>query len=253
MPCEGPCRKKIHFIVRDAMAESRRKAEEIIRQGRVTLNGLVVVDPYIPADPEKDYIKVDGKLLRPRREEKIYLLFNKPRFVVSTFSDPEGRPCLADFVKRIDKRLFTAGRLDFDAEGLMLLTNDGALVEHLTHPSHAVPRTYMVKVKGSPGDEALARIRPGMSLGEGDRLGRVQWMLSKRQKTTTWLRLVLYEGKRNEIKRIFFRIGHPVRKIRRIGFGPFALGKLPTGTWRPLTAKEQEKLGALMRDASAKG
>lgn len=244
--------KKIHLIVRDVMAESRRKAEEIIRQGRVTLNGLVVVDPYIPADLEKDHIKVDGKLLRPRREEKIHLLFNKPRFVVSTFSDPEGRPCLADFVKRIDKRLFTAGRLDFDAEGLMLLTNDGALVEHLTHPSHAVPRTYMVKVKGSPADETLARIRSGMSLGEGDRLGRVQWTLVTRQKTTTWLRLVLHEGKRNEIKRIFFRIGHPVRKIRRIGFGPFTLGKLPSGTWRPLTAKEQEKLAAIMRSAGGK-
>ncbi|MCA1959351.1 MAG: rRNA pseudouridine synthase [Desulfomonile sp.] len=241
--------KKIHLIIRDATGESRRKAEELIRQGRVTLNGQVALDPYILADPEKDYIKVDGKLLRPRHEEKLYFLFNKPRFVVSTFSDPEGRPCLGDFVKKIGKRLFAAGRLDFDAEGLMLLTNDGALVEKLTHPSHAVPRTYLVKVKGSPTDEALVRIRPGMSLGEGDRLGHVQWMVIKRQKSTTWLRLVLYEGKRNEIKRIFFRIGHPVRKLRRIGFGPFSLGKLPSGTWRPLTPKEQEKLGALLREA----
>lgn len=244
--------KKIHLIVRDATGESRRRAEELIRQGQVTLNGQLVLDPYIPADPERDHIKVDGKLLRPRREERLYLLFNKPRFVVSTFSDPEGRPCLGDFVKKIDKRLFAAGRLDFDAEGLMLLTNDGTFVEKLTHPSHAVPRTYLVKVKGNPQDEMLARIRPGMSLGEGDRLGRVQWMVIKRQKTTTWLRLVLYEGKRNEIKRIFFRIGHPVRKIRRIGFGPFTLGKLPSGTWRPLTPKEQEKLGALTRETGEK-
>jgi len=245
--------KKIHLIVRDAIGESRRKAEELIRQGRVTLNGQIALDPYILADPDEDYIKVDGKLLRPRREEKVYYLFNKPRFVVSTFSDPEDRPCLGDYVKKIGKHLFAAGRLDFDSEGLMLLTNDGALVEKLTHPSHAVPRTYLVKVKGSPPDEVLVRIRPGMHLGEGDRLGQVQWMVIKRQKTTTWLRLVLYEGKRNEIKRIFFRIGHPVRKLRRIGFGPFSLGKIPSGTWRPLTAKELDKLEALKREAGVKG
>jgi 23S rRNA pseudouridine2605 synthase len=243
--------KRIHLIIRDAGLGSRRHAEEMIRHGRITVNGETIDQPGAMADPEKDHIKVDGKLLQLRDTGKSYYAFNKPRNVVSTMSDPEGRPCVGDLIKAIKKQLFPVGRLDFDAEGLMILTNDGQLSEKLSHPRNKIPRTYMVKVRGRPDEKLLSTIRKGMSLGEGDRLGEVQWTVIKQQKSTTWIKLLLYEGKKNEIKRIFFRLGHPVRKIRRIGFGPMALGKLAVGAWRQLTETEMSKLKALMGKKSS--
>lgn len=238
--------QKVHLIIRDAGIESRRNAEQMIRDGRVTVNGQVVTDPSVTADPQKDHIKVDGKLVRSPEIPTLYYLFNKPRFVVSTMKDPEGRPCVGDLVKSLKKRVFTVGRLDFDAEGLMLLTNDGSLAQTMSHPSRRVPRTYMVKVKGTPEDRELGIIRKGMSIGEGERVGDVMWTVVRKQKTSTWIKVTLHEGKKNEIKRIFSRARHPVRKIRRIGFGPLTLGSLATGTWRPLTKIETAKILSLV-------
>jgi 23S rRNA pseudouridine2605 synthase len=239
--------KKIQLIIRDAGVGSRRAADQIIREGRVTLNGAVVTDPAVTADPEKDHIKVDGKLLKPVEPARAYYLFNKPRNVVSTMKDPEGRPCIGDLLKTLGKTLFTVGRLDFDAEGLMILTNDGQFAQKLGHPSHRVQRTYLVKVRGNPDDKTLGRIRKGLDIGDGERLGDVQFSVINRQKTTTWIKLALFEGRKNEIKRIFFRIDHPVRKIRRIGFGPFSLGSLPSGQWRPFTKDEQSSLTGMLK------
>jgi 23S rRNA pseudouridine2605 synthase len=239
--------KRIQLIIRDAGLASRRKAEEMILEGRVTLNGRIVTDPTLTANPDTDHIKVDGKLLRGTDTAKYYYLFNKPRNVVSTMSDPEGRPCLGDLLKPLKKRFFTVGRLDFDAEGLMILTNDGQLAQKLSHPSSKIPRTYLVKVRGTPEDRLLNTIRRGMRIGEGERIGEVQWSVIKKQKTTTWLRMVLHEGKKNEIKRIFLQIRHPVRKIRRVGFGPLMLGTLAVGAWRPLTPREESKLADLLK------
>lgn len=238
--------KKIQLIIRDSGLGSRRMAEELIREGRVTLNGQVVTHPGQLADPETDHIKVDGKRVRTDEVTRRYYLFNKPRNMVSTFNDPQDRPCIGDLFGTRKKGLFTVGRLDFDAEGLMILTNDGAFAEKMTHPSHAVPRTYVVKVKGNPDEKTLARIRKGMSIGDGERVGRVMWKVIQRQKASTWLRIVLFEGKKNEIKRIFTRIGHPIRRIRRVGFGPFSLGDLPAGKWRALTSIETAKLARLV-------
>jgi 23S rRNA pseudouridine2605 synthase len=238
--------KRVQLIIRDAGLASRRKAEEMILEGRVTLNGSIVTDPTMTADPDRDHIKVDGKLLLRPDSAKYYYLFNKPRNVVSTMSDPEGRPCVGDLLKPLKKRFFTVGRLDFDAEGLMILTNDGQLAQKLSHPSHRIPRTYLVKVRGTPDDRLLSTIKRGMRIGDGERLGDVLWSVIKKQKTTTWLRIVLYEGKKNEIKRIFLQIRHPVRKIRRVGFGPLALGTLPVGEWRTLTQREMVKLAAIV-------
>ncbi|MBI5252681.1 MAG: rRNA pseudouridine synthase [Desulfomonile tiedjei] len=244
--------KKIQLIIRDSGLASRRKAEELILHGRVTLNGQVMTDPTVSADPEKDHIKVDGKLLRPPDAVKSYFLFNKPRNVVSTMSDPEERPCLSDFLKPLKKRLFTVGRLDFDAEGLIILTNDGQLAQKLSHPSNKIPRTYLVKVRGTPDDRTLSAIRRGMSIGEGERIGEVSYLVIKRQKTTTWIKVTLFEGKKNEIKRIFNKIMHPVRKLRRVGFGPFKLGPLAVGTFRPFTEEETEKIEGLLKESSGK-
>jgi 23S rRNA pseudouridine2605 synthase len=240
--------QKIQLIIRDAGLGSRRDAEAMVREGRVTLNGAIVEHPHTMADPEKDHIKVDGRLLSRQDPERVYYLFNKPRFVVSTMEDPEGRPCLGEMLKPLKKRLFTVGRLDFDAEGLMVLTNDGDLAHRMSHPSSQIPRTYLVKVRGTPDERALGRIRKGMSIGDGERLGEVSWTVVKQQKTTSWIRLVLHEGKKNEIKRIFFHINHPVRRIRRVSFGPYLLGSLAVGTWRPFTPQETAKAQALMAE-----
>ncbi len=239
--------KKIQLIIRDAGIGSRRAADQIIREGRVTVNGAVVSDPAVIADPEKDHIKVDGKLIKYLEPIKVYYLFNKPRNVVSTMKDPEGRPCIGDIMKTVGKKLFPIGRLDFDAEGLMILTNDGQFAQKLSHPSHRVQRSYLVKVRGNPDDKSLRRIRKGMDIGEGERLGEIEFSVINRQKTTTWIKLALFEGKKNEIKRIFFKIDHPVRKIRRISFGPFSLGSLPVGQWRPFTKDEQAKLSSMFK------
>jgi 23S rRNA pseudouridine2605 synthase len=239
--------RKIQLIIRDSGLASRRKAEEMIRGGNVTLNGAVVEDPATMADVDKDYIKVGGKLLRLLDEPKSYYLFNKPRYIVSTLNDPQGRPCLGDLLKPLKKKLFTVGRLDFDAEGLMILTNDGGLAQSLSHPSFKEPRVYMVKVGGNPEKQTLSRIRKGMNIGDGDRIGEISWRVVKKQKSSTWIQMILYEGKKNEIKRIFSRIKHPVRKLRRIGFGPFSLGKLPVGQWRNLTDTEMKKLETLKK------
>jgi len=238
--------KRVQLIIRDAGLASRRKAEEMILEGRITLNGSIVTDPTMTADPDRDHIKLDGKLLLRPDSAKFYYLFNKPRNVVSTMSDPEGRPCVGDLLKPLKKRFFTVGRLDFDAEGLMILTNDGQLAQKLSHPSHRIPRTYLVKVRGTPDDRLLSTIKRGMRIGDGERLGDVLWSVIKKQKTTTWLRIVLYEGKKNEIKRIFLQIRHPVRKIRRVEFGPLTLGTLPVGEWRTLTQREMTKLAAVI-------
>lgn len=226
---------------------SRRQAEEMILQGRVTVNGALVEDLGQKADPDKDHIKVDGKLVKAAEPETLYYIFNKPRNVVSTLSDPEERPCLGDFLKNLKKRLFTVGRLDFDAEGLMILTNDGDLVQKMSHPKHAIARTYLVKVKGSPDIRTLSKIRPGLQIGDGEKVGKVAWTVIRTQKTSTWIKVVLYEGKKNEIKRIFQRINHPVRKLRRVQFGPFALGKLAVGEIREFTAAEAAKVEALKK------
>lgn len=240
--------RKIQLIIRDAGLASRRKVEEMIREKRVTLNGRVVDDPYVTADPERDHIKVDGKLIHPTEPTMVYYIFNKPRNIVSTMEDPQGRPCLGDFLKPLKKRLFTVGRLDFDAEGLMILTNDGLTAQRLSHPKYSVPRSYMVKIRGTPDAEKLSSIRKGMSLGDGDRVGKVEWRIISSRKTTTWINITLFEGKKNEIKRIFLRIGHPVRKIRRIGFGPLKLGSLAVGSWRLLTESEETKITSLANE-----
>ncbi len=240
---------KLQMYVRDSSQVSRRAADTMIREGRVTVNGVTILEPAFIIDAYRDHVKLDGKLLHFIDSEKYYYLFNKPKNIVCTMDDPEGRPCLGELLKPLKQRLFSVGRLDFDAEGLLLLTNDGDLAQKLAHPSNRVPRVYLVKVKGNPDETALSRIRKGLSIGEGQRIGDVNWKLVRKQGTTTWMHVELFEGKKNEIKRIFFAINHPVRKIRRIAFGPIRLGSLPVGHWRPLTESERSKLMTILNDS----
>jgi 23S rRNA pseudouridine2605 synthase len=241
--------EKLQLRIRNSGAGSRRFAEQAVREGRVTVNGQIIQDPAFKVDPETDYIKVDGKLLRKVESNQLIYIFNKPRNVVSTMKDPEERPCLGDVTRKIKDPVFPVGRLDFDAEGLMILTNDGSLAQALTHPSNKIPRTYLVKVRGVPDQKSLSMIKKGMRLSDGERVGEISCVFLRAQETTSWFRVVLSEGKKNEIKRIFFRINYPVRKLRRTSFGPINLGTLESGAWRLATREERMKLMELVEKA----
>jgi|SRR5499427_1107194 len=222
---------------------SRRKAEEIIAAGRVTLNGNVVTEQGTKADRERDEICVDGKPLR-KAVRLIYYLLNKPKGYVTTVSDPEGRPTVMDLLPKHGDRVYPVGRLDYASEGLLLMTNDGALAAKLTKAGSHVPKTYCVKVSGKPEEKAIARLREGITIALQD---------GRRMKTSPakirlvedganpWYEVVLIEGRNRQIRRMFEEVGHHVEKIKRVQVGPLVLDVDP-GKFRELTKGEVEKL-----------
>jgi 23S rRNA pseudouridine2605 synthase len=192
------------------------------------------------ADPRRDRITVDGRLLR-FEDDSVYILLHKPVNVVTTLSDPEGRPTVRDLLPRHMARVFPVGRLDYHSSGLLLLTNDGALALRLTHPRYGVRKTYHVKVKGTPGAETLARLGAGVRLPEGITApAQVRVLRTHQQKA--WLEITLGEGRNREVRRMCESVGHPVEKLCRVALGPLQLGKLPAGASRPLTTREIEAL-----------
>jgi len=231
--------KRLQKILSEMGIASRRASEELILEGRVTVNGQVAT-LGTKADAAKDHIKLNGKLLL-RPEPKVYLIFNKPRGVVTTLRDPEGRPTVKDFLKRIKYRVFPIGRLDYDSEGLLLLTNDGDFAQSLLHPSKKIFKTYLVKAKGEPDEAKIQRLRKGIKLMEGV---TAPAKIKKLQKTenNTWFEMSIHEGKKRQIRRMFKEINHPVLKLTRIKFGTLSLGDLKPGGYRFLTAEEIEKM-----------
>ena len=223
---------------------SRREAERMVLEGRVLVNGKAVDTLGLRADPLKDAIKVDGKILT-RFEPKITLLLNKPRGYLATVKDPKGRPTVMDLLRHLKWRIYPVGRLDLDAEGLLLLTNDGELANRLAHPKFSIPRTYLVKVGGIPGEKELARLKRGIMLEDG-RARVVSCSILRRKEKNSWVQVVVTEGRNRLVKRIFSAIGHPVLKLKRIQFGPIHLGNLPFGQFRHLTAGETAKLKKLL-------
>lgn len=212
----------------------------MIIEGRVTVNGKVIEVLGFKADPSQDYIKVDGKRLK-LFEPKVILLLNKPRGYLSTVKDPKGRPTIMDLLKNPRWRIYPVGRLDFDAEGLLLLTNDGDLAHFLSHPKFSVPKTYLVKVAGVPEEKKLTRLKRGVMLEDG-KVRAVLCRLIQQREKNSWLRIVVTEGRNHLVKRMFAAIGHPVLKLKRIEYGPIQLGDLPFGQFRYLTLEEMEKL-----------
>ena len=212
----------------------------MVIEGRVTVNGKVVDQLGFKTDPSKDHIKVDGKRLR-RFEPKVALLLNKPRGYVSTVKDPEGRPTVMDLLKNLKWRVYPVGRLDFDAEGLLLLTNDGDLTYHFSHPKFSIPRSYLVKIRGVPEEERLARLKRGVRLEDGNAKAVSVQVFRQREKNS-WIQVVVTEGRNRLVKRMFSAIGYPVLKLKRVGFGPIQLGDLRIGQYRYLTAEETTKL-----------
>jgi pseudouridine synthase len=232
---------RLNKILAQAGLASRRAADRLIQEGRVAVNGVVIREVGTLADPRVDTIAVDGRPL-PAPETTRYVLLNKPRGYLTSRQDPHGRPVVTDLVET-DVRLFPVGRLDVDVEGLLLLTNDGALTHRLLHPRYGLPRVYEAEVVGAVRPTDLARWRQGVTLEDGPaRPAAVE--LVRGRAAGSRLRLTFTEGRKHEVKRYCSALGHPVRRLRRIAFGPLRLGTMPPGGWRPLTPAEVRALRA---------
>jgi len=236
---------RLQKVIADAGIASRRKAEELIAAGRVTINGRIVRELGTRVDPEKDHVKVDGRHLKPAPPQT-FIMLNKPKGVLSTLSDPEGRPTIQHLLHGVSLRVFPVGRLDYDTEGLLLLTNDGNMAQALLHPRYHVPKTYSAKVKGVLNDEEIQQLERGVQLEDG---WTAPAMLKKAGKaeTNSWMEITIHEGRKHQVKRMFEAVGHPVLRLERIRFGPLSLGHLLPGQFRFLTDREANALRATVK------
>jgi len=240
--------ERLQKIIAAAGIASRRKAEELIVGGLVSLNGQIITELGTKADPERDHIRVNGTRLRGS-ERHVCLLMNKPKGYVTTVHDPQGRPTVMDLLHGIGARVYPVGRLDYSSEGLLLLTNDGDLANHLMKAASHVPKTYMVKVAGVPSAVGLDKLRTGISI-PAERGKRVRTAPAKvrivREAANPWFEVTLTEGKNRQIRKMFEEIGHHVEKIKRVRYGPLELD-VPPGEFRRLSVQEVERLRAVSR------
>lgn len=240
--------ERLQKIIAHAGFASRREAETMISAGRVTVNGRVVTELGTKADADRDHIKVDGKLIT-HAEPHRYILLYKPREVASTVNDPEGRKTVVDLVRGIRERIYPVGRLDYQSEGLLLLTNDGDLAYKVTHPKHGSVKTYHVKVRGVVDERLVGKLERGITI-DGKRTVPCE---VRQMKTTghgdeegnSWYEVKLREGRNQQIRRMFKAIGHPVMKLRRVAIGPIADPALQPGEWRELTDREVKALASM--------
>lgn len=231
---------RLQKVLAAAGIGSRRACEELIASGRVEVDGRMVVEQGVRVDPDHAVIKVDGMRVSTR-SSAVYLAVNKPRGMVSTMSDPQGRPCLADLVGNREQRLFHVGRLDADSEGLILLTNDGELAHRLAHPSFGVQKTYLAEVVGSVPRDLGKILRTGVELDDG--LVQVDsFRVVGRAGSRVMIEVVLHEGRKHIVRRMLATVDHPVQRLVRTAVGPVRLGDLRPGRLRPLTRGE---IGAL--------
>lgn len=230
----GPGQDRLQKILAAAGIASRRACEQIILDGRVQVNGKTVTELGTCADPRKDEITVD--LVEIQREAPVYILMNKPKGYVTTVKDDQGRPTVMALLKGVPARLYPVGRLDFNSEGLLLMTNDGALAQVLMGPEHEIPKVYLVKVHRNPRPELLKEFQEGFLLS-GRRLKPCHIEIAEKG-DNPWLKVTLTEGKNQQIRRMFAAVGHPVSKLRRVQFGPLADPLLKPGAWRFLSPQE---------------
>ncbi len=240
--------ERLQKIIAAAGIASRRKAEQLITGGLVSVNGQIVSELGSKADPEKDHIRVSGKLLQGP-ERHVYLLMNKPKGYVTTLRDPQGRPTVMDLLHGVGARVYPVGRLDYASEGLLLLTNDGDFANFLMKAASHVPKTYMVKVAKTPSTAGLDRLRAGLSIAS-DNGRRVKTSPAKvrliREADNPWYEVTLIEGRNRQIRRMFEEIGHHVEKIKRVRYGPLELDVHP-GKFRRLTPQEVSRLKSAAR------
>jgi 23S rRNA pseudouridine2605 synthase len=236
--------ERLQKIISRAGLASRRQAEEWISEGRVRVDGKVVRELGTRADARRSRIVVDGRPLRPP-QQFLYFMLHKPRGCVTTLSDPEKRPTVLNFLKAIPERVYPVGRLDYASEGLLLVTNDGDFANHILSASSGIPKTYWVKVTGKPEAADLDKLREGISLdGRKTLPARIRPLppQGRKESGNPWYEVVLHEGRQNQIRRMFVRIGHPVRKLKRVRIGNLALGNLQPGELRALRRGEVREL-----------
>lgn len=235
--------ERLQKIIASAGIASRRKAEQLILDGRVTVNGQVVAQLGAKADPENDSIRVDGKRIRVTTTKNVYLLLNKPKNVISTVDDPQNRVKVTDLTPAY-KRIFPVGRLDYNTEGLILLTNDGEFSRIVSSAGARFPKVYHVKVRMVPDMNALNRLRDGLRLPGGVRLAPCK-IEPVKEGANSWYEVTLTQGKNRQIREMFDAVGHPVLKLRRVRIGFLTDKDLPIGRYRHLTSNEVEKIFAI--------
>ncbi|HEY8226971.1 MAG TPA: pseudouridine synthase [Pyrinomonadaceae bacterium] len=236
--------QRLQKLIATAGLASRRHAEDLISSGKVTVNGAVVTELGTKADPTHDHIKVNGKLINPllAAQQKLYVLLNKPRGYLSSVSDPEGRPLVTELLPASLGRIYPVGRLDFNTEGLLLLTNDGDFANFITAARNRVEKVYEVKVKGLPPEAAVERLRRGVVLDDGTRTAPAQIKRLDETATNTWFEISLHQGRNQQIRRMFDLIGYSVLKLRRVRIGFLLDEKLKPGHWRLLSTFEVKRL-----------
>ncbi|HWR45261.1 pseudouridine synthase [Sporomusa sp.] len=236
--------ERLQKVIAQAGIASRRDAEELITAGRVTVNGKVVTELGTKIESRRDRVAVDGKPLKA--EKYVYILLNKPKGVVTTLEDPRGRKTVADIVAKIPERIYPVGRLDYNTEGLLIMTNDGDVTYALTHPSHEIAKTYLAKVEGYPPEEKLDKLRVGIKLEDGVTApAKINIVDIDREKELTTLEIIIYEGKNRQIRRMCEAIGYPVKNLKRIQYAFLTLEGLRRGQYRQLLAGEVEELKRL--------
>ncbi|MBK9305640.1 MAG: rRNA pseudouridine synthase [Nitrospira sp.] len=235
---------RLQKLIASTGLSSRRKAETLIATGRVTVNGKVVTELGTKVDPDRDHVKVDGKHLNSA-QPYVYLMLNKPKNVMSTLDDPGGRDTVKDFLHGVSVRVFPVGRLDFDSEGLMLLTNNGELAQALLHPRYQVSKTYLIKVKGVLTESEIGQLQHGVKLEDGMTSPAVVKKI-KRAEANSWLEITIREGRKHQVKRMLESVGHMVIKLMRVRMGPLVLGHLEPGEFRFLTDREANALRELV-------
>ena len=223
---------------------SRRSSEKLIQEGHVSVNGDVITEMGVQVDEAHDLVCVDGKAVFIE-EEKHYLAYNKPIGEVTTVSDPEGRATVMDKFRDYPVRLYPVGRLDYDSEGLLLLTNDGDMMQHLLHPSHEVPKKYLVKVSNRVTEEELRRLAAGVRLDDERLTSPASVRLVRYEAFASIVLVTIHEGRNRQVRRMFEAVGHEVVSLKRVGFGPILLEDLPRGQWRHLTEAEIRRLKEL--------
>jgi 23S rRNA pseudouridine2605 synthase len=233
--------ERLQKVLAHAGVASRRASETLIEQGRVSVNGQVVTVPGFKVDPEQDAILVDGQPLPRPMGKLVYIMVNKPWNVLSTTSDDRGRPTVLDLVD-IPERVYPVGRLDLKSEGLILLTNDGDLAQKLTHPAHNVEKEYHVLIQGKPSTQTLQRWRQGGIEIEGKPVVEAVVERLKTERDDVWLKIILIEGRKRQIRHVAKALGHPVKYLQRVRFGPLKLGHLKPGKWRHLNPTEVQRL-----------
>jgi 23S rRNA pseudouridine2605 synthase len=231
--------ERLQKIIAQAGICSRRKAETYIADGRVAIGGKTVTRPGVKVDASKTTITVDGKPIT--RQHNIYILLHKPVGYVTTMRDPQGRPVVTDLLPEVDKRVFPVGRLDLNSEGALLLTNDGALANKILHPRFEVNKTYEATVKGHPKTSGLQKLEQGIIL-DGHKTWPAALRIVRKNKASTIIEVIIHEGKKRQVRKMFQAIGHPVLRLKRTAYGKLELGGLPPGKYRFLTKIDLKQL-----------